>query len=71
MPTTQVMLSTPWQNKPDRRYVCPLEERVLEAARSELREDESSRDQALQQLRDWLRKNPDVRNVRTGNKYKS
>lgn len=69
MPTTQVIVSQPWHGKFDRSYVCPLADYVLGVARNELREDESSRDQALQQLRDWLKKNPDVRNVRTDHNF--
>lgn len=42
-----------------------LSDTALKMARKELREDRSARDQGLDQVRNWLKKNEDVENVRT------
>ncbi|KAG4067779.1 hypothetical protein HA402_005551 [Bradysia odoriphaga] len=41
-----------------------LSKQVQTVAEKELREDQSARDQCLQQMRDWLSKNEDVEDVR-------
>ena len=43
-----------------------LSERAMAAAKAELREDRNTREQALQQFRDWIAKNQDLENCRTG-----
>ena len=43
-----------------------LPAKVRALARAELREDATARRQALQQMRDWLRKNPRIVNCRLG-----
>jgi hypothetical protein len=35
-------------------------------AQSELREDDATRQQALQQMREWIQKHPDIKCCRTG-----
>jgi ABC-type sugar transport system substrate-binding protein len=35
-------------------------------AQTELREDDVTRQQALQQMREWIQKHPDIRCCRTG-----
>lgn len=42
-----------------------LSERAEAVAKAELREDRATRDQALQQFRDWISKNEDLENCRT------
>lgn len=48
-----------------------ISEEAARVAMRELREDESTRKHGLQQMREWLRKNKDVENVRSGIKYYS
>jgi hypothetical protein len=45
---------------------CILSPEVALVAKEELREDQGTRSQALAQIRDWIRKNPDIKNCRTG-----
>nr|CAD7398712.1 unnamed protein product [Timema poppensis] len=45
-------------------YECTLSEDTQRLAKEELREDAYTRDQALQQMRDWVRKNPRILNCR-------
>jgi hypothetical protein len=76
MATTRVLMSFPWTNnnntqsdklaKPDKNG---LTEHVLKIAKKELREDKTTREQSLQQMRDWLKKNGDVENVRTDDTF--
>jgi hypothetical protein len=37
-------------------------------AQAELREDDASRQHALQQMREWIQKHPDIKCCRTGTK---
>ncbi|XP_058974922.1 clavesin-2-like [Musca domestica] len=46
-----------------------LTESVLKVAKRELREDKCTRDQCLEQFRNWLAKNEDVQNVRTDDHF--
>lgn len=43
-----------------------LSDKALAVAKTELREDKSTREQALEQFRDWIAKNEDLENCRTG-----
>jgi hypothetical protein len=43
-----------------------LKEEVARVADQELRENKSTREQMLQQFREWIRKNQDICNCRTG-----
>ncbi|PSN31409.1 hypothetical protein C0J52_25475 [Blattella germanica] len=47
-------------------YECPLPPETQEIARKELRETKYARDQALQQMRDWIKKHPRIANCRLG-----
>ena len=60
------MVAVEWVTEPD-VYVCPLSEETQKVAKDELREDKSTRDQALQQMRDWIKLNPRIKNARLGN----
>lgn len=42
----------------------PVLKKIAKIARDELREDEHSRDETLRQMREWLKQNKDVKNVR-------
>lgn len=46
-------------------YECSLSPETKTAARTELREDEKTREHALQQLRHWVLKHPTIKNCRT------
>ncbi|XP_017773089.1 PREDICTED: clavesin-2 [Nicrophorus vespilloides] len=46
-------------------YVCALPEEVRKVALKELREDDCSREQSLQQMRDWIKKHPNIKKCRT------
>lgn len=48
-------------------YVCPLSEETQKMAKDELREDKNTRDQALEQMRNWIKLNPRIENSRLGN----
>lgn len=70
MTTTRVILSNPWtkgekisKSEYDGNKM-ELSEMVEKVARKELREDKFTRDQCLEQMRDWLIKNEDVQDVR-------
>ncbi|XP_055606774.1 clavesin-1 [Uranotaenia lowii] len=73
MTTAKVIMSFPWgsnSNKDDKQKdgLCPdtgLTEAVLKIARKELREDKAIRDQSLEQMREWIKQNQDIENVRT------
>lgn len=43
-----------------------ISEKILEIARNELREDDTRKDQALAQFRDWIEKHPAIKHCRTG-----
>lgn len=72
MATTRVMLSYAWNNAVNKNESdddLGISESVLKIARKELREDKSAREQSLEQFKDWIRKNEDVQNVRTDDKF--
>ncbi|XP_066258018.1 retinaldehyde-binding protein 1-like [Euwallacea similis] len=52
-----------WVTEPD-VYVCPLLPETQEIAKIELREDERTRDSALESMREWIRQNPRIKNCR-------
>lgn len=74
MATTKVLLNFPWSKNKD-ADLKPLKEKtsisesVWKIAKNELREDQKTREQALSQMRDWLKKNYDVENVRTDDNF--
>ncbi|KAL6442244.1 hypothetical protein ACFW04_002485 [Cataglyphis niger] len=47
-------------------YVCTLSEETQKIAKEELREDKNTRDQALEQMRNWIKMNPRIQNCRLG-----
>lgn len=77
MATTRVLLTFPWNNNnnngPNDKMIKPdpsgMSEQVLKVAKKELREDKTIREQSLQQMREWLKKNYDVENIRTDDSF--
>lgn len=80
MAATKVMMVRPWKStsadddekeisemKPEGICNSLLSEEAAKVARLELREDESTKQQALQQIIEWINKNPDLKDCRTGN----
>ncbi|KAL0266616.1 UNVERIFIED_CONTAM: hypothetical protein PYX00_009109 [Menopon gallinae] len=57
-----------WLTEAD-EYVCTLSSETREIARKELREDDSTRAQALDSLRGWIVKNPRIENCRLDSKF--
>lgn len=51
---------------PADEYICTLSEETQLIAKEELREDESTRKQALDSLREWILQNPRITNCRLG-----
>lgn len=47
-------------------YECPLSAETQKLAKEELREDKNTRDQALEQMRNWIKMNPRIQNCRLG-----
>ena len=54
--------------EPD-EYECTLPLETQEVARNELRETKYARDQALEQMRSWIKKHPRIANCRLGEYY--
>jgi hypothetical protein len=54
-----------WVRGPD-KYECTLPRETQLVALKELRETKHTRDEALEQMRDWIRKNPRIANCRLG-----
>lgn len=50
-------------------YKCKLSSETQKIAKNELREDKNTRDQALQQMRDWIKMNPRIENSRLDAKW--
>lgn len=72
MATTRVIVNLPWSkliiNDSDTKELG-ISETALKIARKELREDKNAREQSLQQLREWLKKNEDVQDIRTDDTF--
>lgn len=71
MATTKVFtnktLTFPWLKGGDAKPIkdkVNVSDSILKVAKKELREDKAAREQSLEQMRDWLKKNSDVENVR-------
>jgi len=47
-------------------YECTLSTETQKMAKMELREDKNTRDQALEQMRNWIKMNPRIENCRLG-----
>ncbi|KAF5300700.1 hypothetical protein FQA39_LY11062 [Lamprigera yunnana] len=67
MTTTQLFINQPWKNdkKLDDERNEKIAERVQEIAALELKEDEKTRNQCLNQIREWLLQNKDIENCIT------
>ncbi|XP_055532198.1 clavesin-2 [Wyeomyia smithii] len=70
MTTTRVILNFPWTSgsdklKDDLFQDTGVTDAVMNVARKELREDKAIREQSLEQMREWIRQNQDIENVRT------
>lgn len=50
-------------------YECSLSTETQKLAKEELREDKNTRDQALEQIRNWIKLNPRIQNCRLGEKF--
>lgn len=48
------------------KYVCPLTPGTAQLAAEELREDEATRENALQHMRKWAEDNAKIESCRTG-----
>uniref|UniRef100_T1GSY0 CRAL-TRIO domain-containing protein n=1 Tax=Megaselia scalaris TaxID=36166 RepID=T1GSY0_MEGSC len=62
----------PWKSekiKPAVDENCNVSENLMKIAKKELREDKHTREQALQQLRNWINKNPDIENLRSDDQF--
>ncbi|KRT80782.1 CRAL-TRIO domain containing protein [Oryctes borbonicus] len=57
-----------WVSEPD-DYVCTLSKETQEIAKEELREDANSRKQALEAVREWIKKNPKIANCRLDSRF--
>lgn len=66
MTTTRVIMSYQWGDKPG---LTSLKEEVARVANQELREDTSTREQALENFRDWIDKNCDLCDCRTDDSF--
>jgi hypothetical protein len=67
MTTTRVIISYQWgAGNKDKTAMASLKEEVALVADRELRENKSTREKMLEQFREWIRKNPDICNCRTG-----
>lgn len=74
MATTRVLLSFPWSKNNDGDVKMLKEKQnvsdsVLKVAKKDLREDKTTREQSLEQMREWLKKNFDVENVRSDDTF--
>ncbi|KAG7211217.1 hypothetical protein KM043_010533 [Ampulex compressa] len=57
-----------WVTEED-AYECPLSEETQKIAKEELREDKNTRDQALEQIRNWIKMNPRIQNCRLDGQF--
>lgn len=72
MATTKVLLNLNWgKGKKCEKSAAKvnLSESLLQLAKNELREDKSTREQALEQMRNWMKKNQDLDNVRSDDSF--
>ncbi|XP_014243927.1 clavesin-2 [Cimex lectularius] len=82
MAATRVMVVRPWEglgsnstnnstnkNKNNDKGSNELSEEVMCVARKELREDEKTRTHALDNFRDWILKNRDLKDIRTDDNF--
>lgn len=72
MATTKVLLNLNWgKGKKVEKTTTKssLSDSVLRLAKDELREDKATREQALEQMRNWLKKNQDLESVRSDDTF--
>jgi hypothetical protein len=73
MASTSIIVPQPWNggviSQPNDINDLGISEQIQKIARKELREDENSREQNLQQLRDWIKQNPDIQNIRNDDRF--
>lgn len=73
MASASLIISQPWNGGQNPQTLdmddLRLSDHVQRIARKELREDQATREQSLIQLKDWLKKNQDVQNVRTDDSF--
>uniref|UniRef100_A0A069DTA5 Putative phosphatidylinositol transfer protein sec14 n=1 Tax=Panstrongylus megistus TaxID=65343 RepID=A0A069DTA5_9HEMI len=82
MAATRVIMVRPWESnstdgdedeiaKVKQEEMCNilLSEEAAKVARRELREDESTKQQALEQIIEWINKNPDLKDCRTDSNF--
>jgi hypothetical protein len=74
MTTTRVILNYPWNNNGLTKAEEQDNEEILNniiktVAHKDLRENDTIREQSLEQLRQWLKQNRDVENVRTDDNF--
>ncbi|CAH1366631.1 retinaldehyde-binding protein 1 [Tenebrio molitor] len=69
MSSTHLLISNPWRDNNntliDKKLICKeqdISDKLAKVAKNELREDERTRQQCLQQFRDWIKKNQDIEN---------
>lgn len=71
MSSTSLIASHPWSTPPTMdntisEKFSDLTEMAAFVAKTELREDKKTREQCLEQFKEWIRKNPDIQNCLTG-----
>lgn len=59
------MEAVKWVTEAD-NYEFKLDADLQKLAKDELREDKNTRDQALEQMRNWIKLNPRIENSRLG-----
>ncbi|KYB28392.1 Retinaldehyde-binding protein 1-like Protein [Tribolium castaneum] len=77
MSGTHLIMPNPWSDKNtalvEKQLVYKDQEefanQLMKIAGNELREDEKTRKQCLEQLREWIRKNQDIENCRTDDRF--
>lgn len=73
MATTKVLLNLNWgkgkKNVDKLSDKLSLSDTAMKVAKDELREDKSTREQALEQMRNWLSKNYDLENCRSDDNF--
>lgn len=71
MASARVIMSQPWNDTVSPHISTDLElsEAVQKIARKELREDKKAREQCTEQLREWIKQNQDIENVRCDDRF--
>lgn len=74
MTTSRVIIKQSWlgskiENKDKSDKELELSDNAIKISRKELREDRSARDQGMEQIKNWLKKNEDIENCRTDDKF--